>query len=103
MTLSINDKLVSNNKVSVSELAEEFNMTSNYFSQFFKSNVGTTPKKYITDAKLSIAKSSLVHTNISIKEISYRLNYSDDKHFIRTFKKHVGVTPSSYRASSRVF
>jgi two-component system response regulator YesN len=39
-------------------------------------------------------------TNIEVREIAFMVGFSDLPHFIKTFKKHTGKTPSKYRNSA---
>jgi len=37
------------------------------------------------------------HTELPLTEIAYSANFSDQSHFIRTFRQFTGLTPSEYR------
>jgi len=47
------------------------------------------------------AKRLLAHTNLSISEIAYRLNFQDNSYFGRFFKKYVKITPEAFRLSQK--
>jgi len=40
----------------------------------------------------------LCNSRMSVKEIAYRLGYTDSCHLVRSFKHHYGTTPASYRS-----
>ena len=63
----------------------------------FKKAYGITPYAYLLDIKLQYAKKLLSHTNISIKEISARLQFADEHYFSTYFKQVVKMSPSAYR------
>ncbi|NSW89572.1 MAG: helix-turn-helix transcriptional regulator [Firmicutes bacterium] len=48
------------------------------------------------------AKEELLTSNSSIKEIAYKLKFSDEFYFSRFFKKHTGIPPSKYRIQNKL-
>ena len=44
-----------------------------------------------------MAKKWLIETNMTVKEISQRLQYNNPQNFIRFFKKKENKTPGEYR------
>lgn len=73
----------------------KFNYT--HLSTMFKRVVGVTIEKYIIDVKIERVKELLVYENLSLNEISFKLNYSSVAHLSNQFKKVTGLTPSFYR------
>ena len=65
--------------------------------KIFKKEFGITPFKYLWQKKIGLAKSMLKSTNLSVKEIAFRLNYADEYYFSNAFKQKVGISPSEYR------
>lgn len=41
----------------------------------------------------------MLSSGISIKEVSYTLSFSNESHFIQSYKKNYGVTPAVYISS----
>ncbi len=83
--------------ISLSQLAELTSMNSNYLSGLFKKELGITLRHYILQTKIDEAKNLLTYTKHSFTEISILLNFHDQSHFIKVFKKFAGVTPKQYR------
>lgn len=52
----------------------------------------------IKERILMEAKNHLTHTSMTISEIAYQLNFSDNSNFVKFFKSLTGLTPSQYRA-----
>lgn len=57
----------------------------------------STPNDIIKDRIILESKRLLAHTNMTVKEIAYSLNYDDDAYFVRFFTKNVGISPTSFR------
>ncbi|MBP2615007.1 helix-turn-helix domain-containing protein [Chryseobacterium jejuense] len=56
-----------------------------------------TPNEIIKNRIMLESKRLLAHTQLSVKEIAYSLNYEDDAYFVRFFTKHSGMSPTSFR------
>ncbi len=61
-----------------------------------------TYSKLLTIARLNEASNMLGTAGISLAEIGYACGFSDQAHFTREFKKHIGTTPSNFRAQFAV-
>lgn len=83
--------------ITMEEVAEQVNLSSYYFSKMFKQQMGETFIDYITKIRIDEAKSLLVNSDLSLKEICYQVGYNDPNYFSRVFKKVVGKSPSEYR------
>ena len=66
----------------------------------FKNTYGLTPYKYLLNKKIEHAKNLLRNTNLSVKEISAKLKFTDEYYFSNIFKKKAGLCPSLYRKTS---
>lgn len=85
------------NPVSPEEIAAQLNLSYSWFRRAFKEYTGFSPAKYISVLKLKKAKTMLVSTQKSIKEISISLNFENVEYFSTFFKKMTGKTPMTYR------
>lgn len=81
----------------VAEYAEAMRITMPHLCSTIKSVSQRTAGDLIDDAILMDAKSQLKITNLSIKEISAALGFSNVAFFNRFFKAHTGLTPKAYR------
>lgn len=84
-------------KLQVQHFAKTMNLHPNYLNAVIKSKTGRTVNDWISKRTLSIAKSLLINTSLSSKEITYRLGFSEPTHFSRFFKKHTQLSPTSFR------
>ena len=86
--------------LTLTRVADQFNLTPNYLSIFFKENAHDTFLNYLTRLRLEEAKRLMRDTRLSITEISERVGYASANSFTRAFKKIEHVTPTQYRESS---
>ena len=78
--------------------ASEYLMWSeSHFARKFKERTGMSFIPYVTGKRLERAKFVLVHTDKPVLRIAAELDFAPLNYFSRTFKKHVGITPSEYR------
>lgn len=83
--------------VTIQDIAEELGMSYSNFRKQFKLYTGLSPAMYQQDLRLQRAKELLSTTNVSIKEIAYRLNFDSPDYFSAKFKIKTGRKPSDLR------
>lgn len=81
----------------VSQIAQHFGYNEKYLSHLFTTMGGVSLKQYILQQKMEAAKFLLTDTNNNIGEIAAQLGYKDAHHFMKYFKKIVGLTPTDFR------
>ncbi|OBZ15761.1 AraC family transcriptional regulator [Bacillus sp. FJAT-26390] len=94
------EKYIYNNlyqKLSVQEIADNVGLSTDYLSKQFKKETGMTIVEYILQEKIKEAKNLMNYSNLSISEISNHLQFFDQSHFIRVFKRICGKTPKQYK------
>ncbi|MBD2867104.1 helix-turn-helix domain-containing protein [Paenibacillus arenilitoris] len=82
---------------SLTELADRFNMSDSYLSQFFKDQIGINYFEYVESARMKCAKDLLMRTDMPINEIAAQIGYSLSSTFCRAFKRINGVSASNFR------
>ncbi|BFP43440.1 response regulator transcription factor [Flavobacteriaceae bacterium GF1] len=88
-------------KLQAQYFAEQLNLHPNYLNSVLKSKTGRTLSDWISQRALSVSKSLLVDSSLSLKEISYLLGYSEPTHFSRFFKKNTKLSPRAFRAANK--
>ena len=83
--------------LTIQQVAEELGVSYSNFRKLFKEYTGLSPAAYQQDLKLQRAKELLKTTNLSIKEIAYRLNFDSPDYFSAKFKIKTGRKPSEMR------
>ncbi|GBG10568.1 DNA-binding response regulator [Paenibacillus agaridevorans] len=84
--------------LSLDLIADELQMHPNFFSKWFKDNKGINFIDYVTQYRIDKAKELLEHSELKAGEIAERTGIPDARYFGQVFKKHVGLTPTEYRA-----
>ncbi len=85
----------------IEDLARHQGINASYLKSYFKRHFGTTIHNFKKECRLTRAASLLATTDLSVKEIHYRVGYSDAGKFARSFRELYGACPSAYRTSSR--
>lgn len=83
--------------ISVEELANHLNYSHSYLYSLFKEETGYSPIHYFNHLKIQKSCQYLSFTDMSIKEISYKMGFNDPFYFSRLFKKLMELSPSAYR------
>lgn len=86
--------------IDIDTLSQMCCMSKDHFIRLFKKEVGVTPINYINHKKIEQAQLMLLTKQSNVKEVAYRLSFSDDAYFSRLFKKITGMTPNKYRTST---
>ena len=72
-------------------------MNYSLFSYAFKQYTGTNFVNFLKEIRMEKAKELLENTDLRIIEISQRIGYENEKHFMKIFKATCGVSPTEYR------
>ncbi len=83
--------------LTLSSLADRFNLSHSYLCALFKKEVKKTLTEYIHKARIRQAILLLNSTSMTVSEIAHHCGYADSNYFIRIFKKMQGISPKSYR------
>jgi AraC-like DNA-binding protein len=78
-------------------LSEKLNLDYTYLSNIFSDVKGITIQQFIIINKIEKVKELLLYNELSLTEISHRMNYSSVAHLSLQFKKVTGLTPSFYK------
>ena len=82
--------------------ADQLHVHPNHLNAITKRLTGHTAKQVIQEKVALLAKSLLAQSDLSIKEIAYRLGYDEATHFSSFFKKATSLTPQQYRCGHRL-
>ena len=79
--------------------ADKLCVTPKYLSMAIKEYSGRNPSDWICDYVIAEAKSLLHYSQISVQEVTFRLNFPSQSAFGKFFKEKTGVSPSEYQKS----
>jgi two-component system response regulator YesN len=83
--------------ISLSDIAERFNLSLGYISLLFKKFTGENFKEYLNQYRVTKAKEYLNAEEVySINDVAGKVGCNNVNTFIRIFKKYEGVSPGQY-------
>ena len=81
----------------IESVAQQFFLSEKYFCRRFRERFGVPPQEYLGALRMERARTMLLSTDLSIKEIAAAVGYESPHSFDSIFKKTCGVAPSEYR------
>lgn len=88
--------------IRLSDLAEIAGMSSKYFCRAFREITGRTPIDYLNYYRVEYACEQLSAMDATITEVAFNCGFNDISYFIKTFKKHKGITPKKYQKAIKL-
>ena len=95
--LSVMDKQMDNNTLTVDDLVDEMGMGRTVFFNKLKSMTGLSPVEFIREMRIKRAAQLLEERQYNITEVTYMVGMNDSRYFAKCFKNTYGITPSEYR------
>lgn len=78
-------------------LAAMMNISTMYFSNFFKKVFNISPKQFILNKRLTESQRLLLETELSVKEIAYDVGFENESYFSEFFSSKVGISALRFR------
>lgn len=82
----------------VESIAQELGISAKHLSKLYKMENGINLSDQIAMVRVRKVKELLENTDMTVTSIMETTGFTNRATFIRTFKKYVGLTPSSYRS-----
>jgi AraC family transcriptional regulator len=82
--------------LSLQDMANAAGMSVFHFARGFKHATGVPPHRYLTDQRLTEARTLLHNPGLSIGEVARAVGFTHS-HFTALFAKRMGMTPTSFR------
>lgn len=83
--------------ISAYEASEKLGYNPDHLSRLIKAETGMTLCAYLNSIRISRAKNLLQGSSMKICDIARSCGFSDEKYFMKLFKKSESITPSKYR------
>ncbi|MBQ4141695.1 MAG: helix-turn-helix domain-containing protein [Clostridia bacterium] len=84
-------------QIGVSEVAAAAHISEKYLRELIKKETGKSVQRYLTDLRLSAAKTLLSNSKYNIGEVANLSGFGEYRNFVRIFKERYGITPTEYR------
>jgi AraC-like DNA-binding protein len=81
-------------RIELDELSMTFGFSIRQLTRIFQTNVGLSPRRFITDERCRLAAMLLRDTNKNVKQVAYELGYPDQFSFSKQFKRVMGYPPT---------
>ena len=89
-----------NQSLSATNIAEHFQISPSYLSRLIRQECGMTFNACVCKLRLEMACELLLHTHLTIQQVSAQTGFGGRHYFSRVFRKEMGCTPSEYRAQA---
>ncbi len=86
-------------KISLDEIADEACLSKFHLLRVFKEETGLAPITYQLHLRLNASR-NLMFLEKSLTEIAYTLGFTDQSHFINTYKKYAHITPKTLQKTA---
>lgn len=84
--------------IRIDALAAYIGIDRSYLYRLFQTRLHTSPKAYLNDVRIEMAKSMLAEKRYSITDVALSCGFSDASSFCNAFKKATGRTASDFRS-----
>ncbi|QNL47940.1 helix-turn-helix domain-containing protein [Olivibacter sp. SDN3] len=81
------------------DYASALNITSNYLNAVCNKVLGQSAGELIRNRVILESKRLLVNNTLTISQIAYELNFTDNAYFSKFFRKYAGINPEDFRKS----
>lgn len=85
----------------VTEMADEIDVRPNTLRKACLRETGMPAKDFLINLRIERAKELLKTTPYKIEHIARTCGYSNDKHFYKSFRQHIGETPARWRKTHK--
>ncbi len=90
-----------NPQKNIAHYAYEQHITAVHLNRVCRDVVQKSAMQLVYDYFMTEARNYLIHTDYTIAEVAYRLNFDDAAYFSRLFKKQTGLTPTAFRIQEK--
>ena len=84
-------------KLQTARIARAVSLSPSHFSRAFRRAMACPPMAYVTVRRVELAKLMMKSTADRLANIAIACGFSDQSHFTKSFRRRVGVSPSTWR------
>ena len=84
-------------KITIEMVARKISVSTATLKRYFSQIAKVSPKKYLTNIRITASKKLLVETDKTLTQIAMDCGFFDTAHFLKQFKQNQNISPSEYR------
>ncbi len=84
--------------ITLEHLSGIADITPQYICRLFKDSLNLRPFEYIARIRVQHAKDMLLHSELSVNEISQAVGYCESSYFCAVFKRYERISPAEFRS-----
>lgn len=81
----------------VEQLCYDAGLSHAHLLRLFRQAYGMTVIKYVINKRMALACELLTTTDLSVKSVAFSCGFSDEPHFMKSFKREIGMSALQYR------
>lgn len=82
-------------------VCRKIGITARHAQRIFRQEYGFSIHQYLTRQRMQQARTLLLHTNCSVKQIAEEVGFENEKYFSAFFHKNEGVSPTQFRKDGK--
>ena len=82
---------------SVEQLCYDAGLSHAHLLRLFRKAYGMSVIQYVIKKRIALACELLISTELSIKSVAFSCGFTDESHFMKTFKREIGESALKYR------
>jgi len=83
--------------IDIPAVARANSLSPFYLTRIFKAQYGLPPYRYLIRLRIQYGSDLLRDLPLSVTQVCHRSGFNSLSHFIMTFRRHTGMSPSQYR------
>lgn len=85
--------------IGLNDVAQAVGYSPAYLTNLVQNHTGRTVKRWIIERRMAQARTLLVTTAQSVRQVAESVGYSDTSYFVRQFRQMHGTSPHAWRSS----
>lgn len=91
-----------NQDLSLETLAQQVGFSPYHFARLFHQTTGESPHQFVLHQRIERAKQLLRETTMPLTQVALESGFANQSHLARVFKRHLNLTPRTYRQDSSI-
>lgn len=83
-------------RLSLRDIAAAACVSRSHFARMFRISTGHSVMAYLYRLRVERAKAVLIDADVALADLSVSMGFSHHSHFTRVFRRHTGMSPSTF-------